>query len=224
MPLVKAQCTNCGGTLDVDSSKEAAVCPYCNTAYIVEKAINQYRISHANITVQNATISMQPDADTLFENWLITKDRKIRDDFARSYATDPRYAMIDLYTRCYALHSYTPWNMEEIDRYEAYAKSFLTGPRFGKYLSPTLNFCKKEREMCAYDERRREQEKAEEEAIKESSKKYDPTERYRQEKEKEYEAMARERDERIRKDSPNPFIIGFIVFIVLSIIIFPFLF
>ncbi len=43
MPLTKAQCTNCGGTLEIDSSKEAAVCPFCNTPYIVEKAINLYK-------------------------------------------------------------------------------------------------------------------------------------------------------------------------------------
>lgn len=48
MLLVKAQCTNCGATLDVDSTKEAALCPYCNTAYIVEKAINNYKINVTN--------------------------------------------------------------------------------------------------------------------------------------------------------------------------------
>ena len=30
MPLVNAKCTNCGGTLQVDNAKEAAVCPFCN--------------------------------------------------------------------------------------------------------------------------------------------------------------------------------------------------
>ena len=43
MPLVKAQCTNCGGTLEADSQKEAAICPFCNTPYIVEKAISLYK-------------------------------------------------------------------------------------------------------------------------------------------------------------------------------------
>ena len=42
MPIVPAICTQCGAQLDVDDSKEAAVCPYCNTAFIVEKAINNY--------------------------------------------------------------------------------------------------------------------------------------------------------------------------------------
>ena len=39
MPLVNAKCTNCGGTLTVDASKEAAICDYCGSPYIVEKAI-----------------------------------------------------------------------------------------------------------------------------------------------------------------------------------------
>ncbi len=51
MPLVKATCTNCGAALEVDSAKEAAVCPYCNTAYIVEKAINNYALSANNIII-----------------------------------------------------------------------------------------------------------------------------------------------------------------------------
>lgn len=42
MPLMKAQCTNCGAALEVDNAKEAAICPYCGTPYIVEKAINNY--------------------------------------------------------------------------------------------------------------------------------------------------------------------------------------
>ena len=39
MNLVDAKCTNCAGVLKVDDSKEAAVCPYCGSAYIVEKAM-----------------------------------------------------------------------------------------------------------------------------------------------------------------------------------------
>ena len=48
MPLVNAKCTNCGANLNVDSSKEAAVCEYCGSAFIVEKAINNYNVN-ANV-------------------------------------------------------------------------------------------------------------------------------------------------------------------------------
>lgn len=50
MPFVKAKCTNCGGSLQVDSEKKAAICPFCNQAYVVEDAINNYITNiHANV-------------------------------------------------------------------------------------------------------------------------------------------------------------------------------
>lgn len=42
MPLVPAICPNCGGQVEVNNSQEAAVCKFCGTPFIVEKAINQY--------------------------------------------------------------------------------------------------------------------------------------------------------------------------------------
>lgn len=59
MPLVAAQCTNCGAALQVDNTKDAAVCQYCGSAFIVEKAIhnyeinNTYKIENANIIVND---------------------------------------------------------------------------------------------------------------------------------------------------------------------------
>ncbi len=58
MPLVKAICETCGGQLEVDNSLEAAVCPYCRTPYIVEKAIKNYNISNNGPTyINNATFT-----------------------------------------------------------------------------------------------------------------------------------------------------------------------
>ena len=69
MPLVKAQCTNCGGTLEVDNSKEAAICPFCNTPYIVEKAINNYTTNVTNnIQAQNVTIVGGKDFNQLLNS------------------------------------------------------------------------------------------------------------------------------------------------------------
>ena len=47
MPIVQARCTNCGANLQVDNSKDAAICPYCNTAYIVERAITNFAGSNS---------------------------------------------------------------------------------------------------------------------------------------------------------------------------------
>lgn len=42
MPLVECKCTNCGAVLKVDSAHDAAVCEFCKTPFIVQKAINNY--------------------------------------------------------------------------------------------------------------------------------------------------------------------------------------
>ena len=47
--LVPAICTQCGATLEVDPTQEAAVCKHCNTPFIIEKAINNYNVKYANI-------------------------------------------------------------------------------------------------------------------------------------------------------------------------------
>ena len=46
MSLVQAKCTNCGANLEVDNSKDAAICSYCGTPFIVEKAINNYNVTN----------------------------------------------------------------------------------------------------------------------------------------------------------------------------------
>lgn len=62
MALVPAKCTQCGGNIQVDNQKEAAICPYCGTAYIVEQAINNYKIVN-NIRTDAVTIVNQSDTD-----------------------------------------------------------------------------------------------------------------------------------------------------------------
>lgn len=61
MPFVAAKCTECGANIEVDDTKDAGICKYCGTAFITEKAINNYN-THitnnnnfygANVTVQN---------------------------------------------------------------------------------------------------------------------------------------------------------------------------
>ena len=69
--LTKAQCTNCNAMLEVDASTKSAMCPFCNTSYIVEQAINNYNINIAsnNMNISNATINMAGDGHTV-ENYL----------------------------------------------------------------------------------------------------------------------------------------------------------
>ena len=63
--LVPAVCTQCGASLEVDPSQDAAVCKYCNTPFIVEKAIRNYSIQNAKIDhVENVNIDMKGAADS----------------------------------------------------------------------------------------------------------------------------------------------------------------
>ena len=42
MGFVAAKCTECGANIEVDDTKEAGMCKYCGTAFVTEKAINNY--------------------------------------------------------------------------------------------------------------------------------------------------------------------------------------
>lgn len=57
MPLVPAQCTQCGAIVKVDDTKDANICHYCGTAFVTEKAINNYHITN-NMNISNATINV----------------------------------------------------------------------------------------------------------------------------------------------------------------------
>ncbi len=57
--LVPAKCTNCGGQLTVDENQKSAICPFCNTSFIVEQAINNYNVQiNGNMSIGNATINI----------------------------------------------------------------------------------------------------------------------------------------------------------------------
>ncbi len=74
MPLVKAQCTNCGQIVTVDNSKDAAICEYCGTPYIVEKAINYYNMTVSNvINVENVNIYGGNSADFVIRAGVLIK-------------------------------------------------------------------------------------------------------------------------------------------------------
>ena len=50
MPLVPAKGPECGGNVVVDNEKDAWVCDFCKTPFVVEKAINNFN------TINNSRI------------------------------------------------------------------------------------------------------------------------------------------------------------------------
>lgn len=84
MSLKPAICTQCGGQIEVDDSKEAGICQFCGTAFITEKVINQY-VTQNNFA--GATINIQGGVDD--ENLYILARRAVQqnntDDVLKYY-------------------------------------------------------------------------------------------------------------------------------------------
>ena len=65
MPLVAAKCTQCGSNLEIDSGLDAATCPHCHTAFVTEKAINNYNTYQQNTyEIQHANIQINDERST----------------------------------------------------------------------------------------------------------------------------------------------------------------
>ena len=60
MALKPAICTQCGGQIEVDDTKEAGICQFCGTAFITEKVIKQY-VTQNNFA--GATFNIQGGVD-----------------------------------------------------------------------------------------------------------------------------------------------------------------
>ena len=91
--LVPAVCTQCGASLEVDPSQEAAVCRYCNTPFIVEKAIRNYNIQHATIEhVDNVTINTKSTAESFFSflGTQLSEGREVRREERREQREQDR--------------------------------------------------------------------------------------------------------------------------------------
>lgn len=124
MPLVPAKCTQCGASLDVDSSQEAAICPHCKTPFITEKAINNFNTTNVtNIDTINAEVvnvessdsasNLSRTAETLtnFGEW--DKARDIYVKITQMYPFDWRgwYGLLQTNTHNFQL---------QFERYEEY--------------------------------------------------------------------------------------------------------
>lgn len=56
--LVPAVCPHCGGKIQVNPDSEAAVCEYCETPFIVEKAVNEYQVLNQEIHNHNESTTV----------------------------------------------------------------------------------------------------------------------------------------------------------------------
>ena len=50
-----AICTQCGGSIKVDETKELGICEYCNTPFVTERVINNYITKNVHNVTENVT-------------------------------------------------------------------------------------------------------------------------------------------------------------------------
>lgn len=64
--FVPGVCPKCGGQLQVDPNQEAAVCQFCGTPFIVDKAIQKYNIQNAHIDhVDTVNVDVKGSVDSV---------------------------------------------------------------------------------------------------------------------------------------------------------------
>ncbi|MDE6797376.1 MAG: leucine-rich repeat domain-containing protein, partial [Ruminococcus sp.] len=72
MPFVEAKCPNCRAVLSVDNTKNSWICNYCNTPFIVEKAINNYNIkNYNNITANTVNVYGGKESDFVIKGGVL---------------------------------------------------------------------------------------------------------------------------------------------------------
>ena len=74
MSLVPAKCPECGGNVVVDNEKEAWVCDFCKTPFIVEKAVNNFN------TINNVTNNINANVVNIVNSsGIIEEVKELRD-------------------------------------------------------------------------------------------------------------------------------------------------
>ncbi len=72
--IVPAICTQCSAQIEVDPSRDAAICPHCGTAFIVEKVIKSFvvqNIQHMNVEhIDTVNINTSNSKDSRKQNFL----------------------------------------------------------------------------------------------------------------------------------------------------------
>ena len=79
--FVPALCTQCGASLTVDPSQDAAVCQYCGTAFVVSHAINKYNIAHADIHADKVEVHKKGNLEATLE--YLNERKKIHNEQKR---------------------------------------------------------------------------------------------------------------------------------------------
>ncbi len=114
-----AICTQCGAQIKVDPNKEAAICPSCGTAFITEKAINNYEIQNATINVViNKNETSELESIEVFNRGLshykLKEYSEASKNFEKAIKLDPENAKYRIYSLASQTKGLTHFNMVNI--------------------------------------------------------------------------------------------------------------
>lgn len=140
MPLVPAKCTNCGASLQIDNTQQAAICPYCHSAYVVQQAINNYNYnvivkdeSSIDAKVENATTFLK-----VFKEY--EKARQIFVSITDVKSSDYRgwWGLVQVDTREFTVVNFTRTQFQCIEQNAARAFS-VASPEVRQFLQTQWN-------------------------------------------------------------------------------------
>lgn len=214
MPLVNAKCTNCGANLNVDNAKDAAVCEFCGSAFIVEKAIQNYNYHITNnVNAQNVVITGKGNA----EKERLLNNAKTNERFGDYEKAQSIYLLVtedypDDYRGWLGLALIKSENYSKVDvssaEFESISnnikKALICAPieistsirlQWNDYASKYSSLINEQKEKAAKEELERKHKEAEKKRLEQEKIKKDEAEKIRKEKENE----EKEKKKRIKK-------------------------
>lgn len=214
MGLVACKCPQCGADLEFDESRDMMFCQYCGSKILKTNVIQNVTNNITNnIQADNVNVSGRLDADTMFENWLITRRVELEKDFDYYYATETeKRDYIRTWHSVKGSYDYskngmeynediTSKKIEETKQFKKLAKRLSFSPRFAPHLSKDIEMANEFISKC------------EEHISKVIQRKKDALEAQR--KREEAERLENERQDRIttiKAVSIAVLIVAFIVF------------
>ncbi len=126
MAKVPAKCTQCGANIEIDDAADAGICPYCGTAFVTQKAINNYNTYvTAHITVDGK------DADEMFGLVGAAKLNEAKEKCRRLQAAGMRTELVDEAEKIMKEYPDEPagyaYAMTGFDEYAAYGTERYAG-------------------------------------------------------------------------------------------------
>lgn len=105
MGLVACKCPQCSADLEFDESRDFMFCQYCGSKILRASVIQNITNNVTNnIQTDNLNVSAQLDVDTMFYNWLVGQNDKLREDLNYYYADDDRAEFARLVWRLGYVH------------------------------------------------------------------------------------------------------------------------